>query len=130
MPPAEALFGCANACSIVYVVEDRLDLCPVSLPYEPSIDPFEMLSSNYFNSHNLNDVNSLALSGSQTRSRILNNDQLFSKSKGKHLVELTQLDPDISENPRIFAFSDASQLSEHFRSRERNLLHRSHVMEI
>jgi hypothetical protein len=89
-----------------------------------------MLSNNHFNSNNLNDVNLLALSASQTRSRILNNDQLFTKSKGKHLVELTQLDPDTSEDPRIFAFTDASQLSEHFRSRESNLLHRSHVMEI
>jgi hypothetical protein len=89
-----------------------------------------MLLNTAVNNQNLTDVYALALSDSQTRSRILNNSHLFSKSKEKHSVELIQLNLDQSVDPEIQTFTDASQLSEHFHQNDSNAVHHNPAMEI
>jgi hypothetical protein len=100
------------------------------LPTACHLKPPNMLSNTALPHQSLTDAYSLALSYTQTRSCILNNARLFAKSKEKHLVELTELDLDQSEDPKTHTFTDASQLSEHFCQDESNVVHHNPAMEI
>jgi hypothetical protein len=89
-----------------------------------------MLSNTAAHHQNLANAYSLALSDSQARSRILHNSRLFSKSKEKHSVELTRLDPNQSTDPETYTFTEASQLLEHFRQSDSNAVHHNAAVEI
>ncbi|KAF2438505.1 hypothetical protein P171DRAFT_491170 [Karstenula rhodostoma CBS 690.94] len=77
---------------------------------------FPHIIGNDVSHHDLSNALSLALSASQTQSNILEDGDLFSKTKETHNMELIQLDPNPSRDYESLNFRDAAQLSSHFQS--------------
>lgn len=79
-----------------------------------------MLPNSDSSCHNLAETPSIERSTWLEHLRVLNDSRLFIESSEKHIVELTRLDPDTSQDPATLIFTDAPQLSEHFRNTDYN----------
>jgi hypothetical protein len=69
----------------------------------------------------MHDLRALALSASQTQARILNCDQLFSKHRNGHLLEVTRFTHDASCAPSVHSFTSSLQLSAYFNNDASNM---------
>jgi hypothetical protein len=76
------------------------------------------------------DLCTLALSASETQARILDCDQLFSKHKDSHLLEVTRFTHGACHAPSTHSFSSSLQLSAYLDDDTSNVGERGSEVEI
>ena len=75
-------------------------------------------------------LHSLASSALQTRAEAIKNEQLFTKAKERHLIELMIVDSDATQHPRNYSFQNSTQLSAHLACESKVSPHSSSSLEL